>query len=1370
MTSDTQNAATTGFPLVVPTFSTRPLARLLLRNDLGQIVQQWLVKQNKCTLGSAASCGVRCELPGIAPYHALLVVGTRQTFVRALAPKLTRGGSPINELLLTDDCGTFEIAGHRFELARSIASKAAAVPEEIASNESRLRFTLARPFELQNRPINTAIATEQAPAGGSQVVDASIAPWMAKLIQSAIEPLECQLHNALKPIEELQAEARRRKRARKVRQIAKREKAANGELPTDSDRGTTSVNSELQRQIEDVLARQSGAMDILAERISDVSEQLATIERVVAEERSSTQQAIRSSVAKLDEQIEIRTQQNAAIEQLQSGVVAVSTALKSLQERQIDVQTDNVAWKGTVQQQLDAIRESLHAANVQRNDVQQSPEIVAALARLQSSQASSHEEIKSWKFDVQQQMERIQDALSKESNGSLPAAVSAYLEDFDYRLSQSLDGVGAWKADVLEQLNALREALAQSQNRHAPLPDSPADERDEQQIDLSANSTPYDLGTSFYSSMFVSDEYEPNLLTADGWPQLNNASSEPVESGDSFAPPAMDFELPMTDAAVEDFKQEEFDSEFIFDGSDYQSDFTSDVETPFTQQAAVERLEQERLEQERLEQERLEQERLEQERLEQERLEQERLEQERLEQERLEQERLEQVLREQARLEQERIEQEPLEQELRDQQLRDQERLEQEQREREQLEQARLEQELCEQTRLEQERVAQARLEQDRLEQGRIEQARLEQERIEQERIEQERLGQELRAQQLRDQERLEQERLEQAQSEQERVEQVRLEQARLGQARLEQERLEQERIEQERLEQELRAQQLRDQERLEQERLEQARLEQARLEQERVEQERLEQERLEQERLEQERLEQERIEQERLEQELREQELREQELEQARLERERLDRQADLQSHEATSEFAFVGFVENDTDASQGADGWFETDWIPDDLFVDASTAVVPDSTEVNSVDEETSQGNEPATTSYNSEAAYDIDERTEPETQSWGTLSEADQADGSAVGTLPSWWSDDANESEEVVTNELPTSATEEPSYEAPEKPAFFGLAQSHSLMSSETEVDDDEFYGLGANVATHLADSEPQPSAGERDAYSPPDEETDFPTLDRLQAPEDRSEPEIAESDFGVAAYPPSISDSIPEVAEPSLESNQLDQANARGAEISEGEEDSVEDYMRKLLARMRGVPEDQVELPSSSTKPNSNSSSSTSGSNAPALAPASTAAPAPVPNGWKPTRDIPTVDNKNTEGIPGPIGLTGEATLPFDPEKYVPRALAPEETKNLTAMRELANTTARTAIHKSTRQRYVTTILLKLAIAGIGLIVASVLIAINGFNFNIALIATFASLVVAAIWGYDAVTGLKPLLEASFVLNPDVGGSQQANDGE
>jgi hypothetical protein len=46
----------------------------------------------------------------------------------------------------------------------------------------------------------------------------------------------------------------------------------------------------------------------------------------------------------------------------------------------------------------------------------------------------------------------------------------------------------------------------------------------------------------------------------------------------------------------------------------------------------------------------------------------------------------------------------------------------------------------------------------------------------------------------------------------------------------------------------------------------------------------------------------------------------------------------------------------------------------------------------------------------------------------------------------------------------------------------------------------------------------------------------------------------------------------------------------------------------------------------------------------------------------------------------------------------------------------------------------------------------------LFAVNGFALNVGLIATLASLLVAAIWGYDGIMGLKPLLQSSLVLAP------------
>jgi hypothetical protein len=109
-------------------------------------------------------------------------------------------------------------------------------------------------------------------------------------------------------------------------------------------------------------------------------------------------------------------------------------------------------------------------------------------------------------------------------------------------------------------------------------------------------------------------------------------------------------------------------------------------------------------------------------------------------------------------------------------------------------------------------------------------------------------------------------------------------------------------------------------------------------------------------------------------------------------------------------------------------------------------------------------------------------------------------------------------------------------------------------------------------------------------------------------------------------------------------------------------------------------------------------------------------------------------------------------------PLNAENFVSRSNAPEKVKNISAFRELANSSARTAIHKSSRQRYISTGLYKIAMCVIGLTVAAVLLAINGLALNIGLVATLASMLVALIWGYDGVMSFKPLLRSGFVLPP------------
>ncbi len=60
-------AAVSSGPAILPTHPNQPLAKLVVKSELGQVVQQWLILQNKSTLGSASSCALRCQLPVSRP-------------------------------------------------------------------------------------------------------------------------------------------------------------------------------------------------------------------------------------------------------------------------------------------------------------------------------------------------------------------------------------------------------------------------------------------------------------------------------------------------------------------------------------------------------------------------------------------------------------------------------------------------------------------------------------------------------------------------------------------------------------------------------------------------------------------------------------------------------------------------------------------------------------------------------------------------------------------------------------------------------------------------------------------------------------------------------------------------------------------------------------------------------------------------------------------------------------------------------------------------------------------------------------------------------------------------------------------------------
>jgi hypothetical protein len=154
-------------------------------------------------------------------------------------------------------------------------------------------------------------------------------------------------------------------------------------------------------------------------------------------------------------------------------------------------------------------------------------------------------------------------------------------------------------------------------------------------------------------------------------------------------------------------------------------------------------------------------------------------------------------------------------------------------------------------------------------------------------------------------------------------------------------------------------------------------------------------------------------------------------------------------------------------------------------------------------------------------------------------------------------------------------------------------------------------------------------------------------------------------------------------------------------AEGHASHQEDGEAIEEYMSQLLQRMRGpkAGENAVEL----------SRPPVAESLVPALAePASEPEPAPVVTSTPPTQ-------------------------------FVPRALAPELTADFSAMRALANTTARQAIDAHRRRRQARFTRGKLTVAAIALTISFALLWLSSDGSHVALWSAIASGLVSVYWG-------------------------------
>lgn len=357
--------------------------QLVFRDDSGAIAQSWPLQQAKCTLGSSQRCEVQVELSGIEPLNALIVLGVRQAFVRALVPNLSRDGVFVNELLLTEQQNYFELAGHRFEVQREPRKLNAKTP-----SSSRIRFSTSRPFDLSSPPVASRYALASERELPTELADS---PWLKSLIERTFEPLEAQLESLLLPMTEFQTKVLESQQAREAESVADKQKQA-----------------ELAQELSAVVAKQSATMESLGERLRDVNQQLSAIERMIAEDEQLESRA-KDSIA---EEVSV---QRSAIEQLQTGMVAVTESLNQLHDRQQAEQSEQNLWKESVREQLSELAQGvgeLKDISNQRPD----SDVLDAVQSLQQNQQLLQEELQRWQYGLHEHLENLEKQVSELSD------------------------------------------------------------------------------------------------------------------------------------------------------------------------------------------------------------------------------------------------------------------------------------------------------------------------------------------------------------------------------------------------------------------------------------------------------------------------------------------------------------------------------------------------------------------------------------------------------------------------------------------------------------------------------------------------------------------------------------------------------------------------------------------------------------------------------------------------------------------------------------------------------------------------------------------------------------------------------------------
>jgi hypothetical protein len=219
-----------------------------------------------------------------------------------------------------------------------------------------------------------------------------------------------------------------------------------------------------------------------------------------------------------------------------------------------------------------------------------------------------------------------------------------------------------------------------------------------------------------------------------------------------------------------------------------------------------------------------------------------------------------------------------------------------------------------------------------------------------------------------------------------------------------------------------------------------------------------------------------------------------------------------------------------------------------------------------------------------------------------------------------------------------------------------------------SAPVEHSDDNFAGtlvLSRPPAADVAEATPPPkaeSAAEvlaRLGLAPAWEDVSAEPADRSAAPHQ------------APAFPPSYTPASPHPLPERSKSKE-----------SADEDESIEDYMARLLQRVRGDDVGSSYRPATTTVRTMPTLSRTAPPPKPAAAPAD---PAPAPASSSPPAGLASI-------LGGPTPTSSDEPPKITPEEFVPRSQAPERSERLAAMRDLANSSARSAIDRYAQTKW------------------------------------------------------------------------------